>query len=171
MNVGGLDNSSSTPPGHSSGQRQQCRSGSAATTCVGVGGGGSGVSREQRRELYSVEHMDTALVSDGSVDSRSAAHYVCECRWTRRWCQSTAVERAAVGGASSPTAVSTVDRPPPRVWVSVDSTVVSVDGSGESCSRWSTWTQFSSPSTVWILDRLSPRVLESVELVVVSDVI
>ena len=58
-------------------RRQWCLSTageSAATTSLGVGELDGAVSLWQvERGLQSVEHLDAALVSDGSVDSRSAA--------------------------------------------------------------------------------------------------
>ena len=112
-------------------------SGSAVTTCVDVGAFDGGVSRKQWRELQSVEHMDAALVTDGSVDSGSAA-----------------TTYVGVGEGGGDISRRQVDRLSPRVWMLVEAAVVSVDGSGESCSRWSTWTQLSSPTAVSTVDRL-----------------
>ena len=57
------------------GHRRQCvESGLATSTCVGIGGGGGGVSRlAGKRALWSVEHLDSVTVTDGSVESGPAA--------------------------------------------------------------------------------------------------
>jgi hypothetical protein len=86
-------------------------SGSAATTCVGVGGGGGDISRRQVTALQLVEHMDAALVTVGSVESGSAA-----------------IACVGVGGLDGGVSRLQVDRLSPRVLLSVKAAVVSVDG-------------------------------------------
>ena len=123
--------------------------GTAAATCVGVGGGGGGVSRlAGKRALWSVEHLDSVTVTDGSVESGPAATTcvgVCGggggvSRWKASVLQS--VDYLDTTAVASPTAMCReLNWLLPCVSVSVEVVVVSVDGRRACCSLRRTWTQ------------------------------
>ena len=114
-------------------------SGSGAATCVGVGGGGAGVSRRQLRELESAEQLSTVdrMPPRVSVSGEEAAV-------SADSSGESLSRRSTSTQLSSPMAVSTVDRLlPRRVSVSVvETSAVSADGSVESWRRRSTCRQW-----------------------------